>query len=50
MDTNIIMRKANPDEIFDISKTLAKSWKWAYKGLVNDDYLSSLKEDNWVNF
>lgn len=44
------IRIANLEDINRISCVLAASWKTAYRGIVNDDYLDSLKNDHWVEF
>ncbi len=36
------------DDIPEISSIYAQSWKKAYKGLINQNYLDSLKYDFWV--
>ena len=38
------------EEFFQISATLATCWRFAYKGIVDDAYLSSLQDDHWVEF
>jgi ribosomal protein S18 acetylase RimI-like enzyme len=42
------IRKATLDDIKDISRIYALSWKTAYKGIVPQTYLDELKEDFWV--
>lgn len=44
------IRLANLEDISKISSVLAVSWKTAYRGIVDDDYLNSLKSDHWVDF
>ena len=41
---------AESREILNISATLAKCWKFAYQGIINEAYLSSLQDDHWVAF
>lgn len=41
---------ADMKDISKISSVLAASWKTAYRGIVDDDYLDSLKSDHWVDF
>jgi len=41
-------RKATIDDVQDISRIRALSWKSAYKGIVPQAYLDELKEDFWV--
>lgn len=42
------IRKATIDDVKDISRIHALSWKSAYKGIVPQTYLDELKEDFWV--
>ncbi|MCD7947988.1 MAG: GNAT family N-acetyltransferase [Oscillospiraceae bacterium] len=44
------IRIAEYGDINTISCVLAASWKSAYRGIVNDDYLDRLKDDHWVDF
>ena len=45
------VRLAQIEDISRISLVLATSWKAAYRGgIVNDDYLDSLKDDHWIDF
>ncbi len=44
------IRTAGFDDINNISKVLAASWKTAYRGIVNDDYLDSLTDEHWIEF
>ena len=46
--TNV--RIAGIEDIDDISRVLAASWKTVYRGIVHDDYLDALKNDHWVEF
>lgn len=46
--TNMEIRKATLDDVKDISRIHALSWKSAYKGIVPQAYLDELKEDFWV--
>jgi len=50
MHTDITYSNLNIEEINDASAVLALCWKAAYKGLVNDEYLSSLESTHWVEF
>ncbi len=43
------IRKATIDDIKDISRIHALSWKSAYKGIIPQTYLDELKEDFWVS-
>jgi len=42
------VRKATIDDVHDISRIHALSWKSAYKGIVPQAYLDELKENFWV--
>lgn len=42
------VRKATADDVADISRIYALSWKTAYKGMVPQAFLDDLKEDNWM--
>lgn len=50
MNTKATVRIARQEDAFALSQVLAASWKSAYKGIVADDYLESLREDHWVSF
>lgn len=43
------IRKATLDDVKDISRIHALSWKLAYKGIIPQAYLDELKEDFWVS-
>lgn len=42
------IRKGTLDDVKDISRIYALSWKSAYKGIVPQAYLDELKEDFWI--
>ena len=42
------IRKASLDDVKDISRIHALSWKTAYKGIIPQAYLDELKESFWV--
>lgn len=42
------IRKATINDIPDISRIHALTWKAAYQGLVPQQYLDDLKEENWI--
>ena len=46
----INIRPACPEDINDISCVLAASWKTAYRGIIEDDYLDALSDTHWVDF
>lgn len=37
------------DDRTDISKVYEESWKYAYKGIVPQDYLDSISEGKWAS-
>lgn len=43
------IRKAELNDVIDISRIHALSWKAAYKSIVPQKYLDELKEDFWVD-
>ncbi|WP_312354528.1 GNAT family N-acetyltransferase [Aminipila sp.] len=43
------IRKADRNDVKDISRIHALSWKKAYKGMLSQDYLDNLEEDFWVS-
>lgn len=43
------IRKGTLDDVKDISRIHALSWKSAYVGIVPEAYLNELKEDFWVS-
>ena len=46
----LTLRLTRPEDIGQISLVLATSWRTAYRGMVADDYLNTLKDDHWVAF
>ena len=46
----ICVRTAQIKDIPQISFVHAESWKTAYRGIVDDNYLDSLKTDHWVEY
>jgi ribosomal protein S18 acetylase RimI-like enzyme len=47
---NVNIRHACATDIPKISNVLAASWKAAYRDIVADDYLDTLKNDHWIDF
>ncbi|WP_425804852.1 GNAT family N-acetyltransferase [Desulfitobacterium sp. Sab5] len=41
------IRKATIEDVKDISRIYALSWKFAYKGIIPQAYLDELDEDHW---
>lgn len=50
MNDKILITKVGFDKISDVSAFLAGCWKSAYKDLIDNEYLSSLKDDHWIDF
>lgn len=46
----IIIRTTEPKDADTISCVLAASWKTAYRGIIDDNYLDMLKTDHWTAF
>lgn len=46
----LLIRAANSEDVSRISSVLAASWKTAYRGIVHDEYLDSLKSGHWMGF
>lgn len=44
----MVIRKATVEDVQDISRIHALSWKSAYKGIIPQDYLDELKEGFWI--
>jgi ribosomal protein S18 acetylase RimI-like enzyme len=45
-----IRRFSKTDNIDDVSRVYAESWKSAYKGIVPQEYLDGLAENRWSGF
>jgi RimJ/RimL family protein N-acetyltransferase len=43
------IRKATVDDVRDISRIYALSWKAAYVGMVPQDFLDAIDDDRWVD-
>ena len=44
------IRKATTADVAEISLVLMASWKAECRGIVNDAYLDSLRDDHWVEY
>ena len=42
---NVVIRKKNKEDCIDVQKIITKSWQDTYKGIVNDDFLNLLSEN-----
>ena len=45
---NLLVRDANYKDVPIISKVLALSWKSAYRGIIDSNYLDSISIDGWL--
>ena len=43
------IRYVLPDDLWEISDVYEKSWKYAYKNIIPQDYLDSIPEGNWAD-
>lgn len=41
---------SSTDDKLSISKIYAESWKYAYRGMIPQDYLDSISEGQWVSY
>ena len=46
--TKLIIRRADVEDLQEVSKVLALSWKSEMSGIVHDDYLETIREDRWI--
>ena len=46
----IKIRKASPADAAAISRVFQKSWQSSYAGIIDPDYLCTIREDHWVEF
>ena len=47
---NMNIRKINEkDDLKQISTIYEKSWKWAYKGIIPQNFLDKIPEGKWIN-
>ena len=45
---NIIIRNVEKEDLWEVSNIVVKGWKSAYRGIIDDEFLDSLKvEDNY---
>jgi len=45
-----LVRPADNDDVYAVSKLFAASWKYAYTGIVNSEYLCALSDEHWISF
>lgn len=50
MNQTITFRLAVEDDIAEISRVLAASWRTAYRGIINNNYLDHIPDNHWVLF
>ena len=45
---NIIIRNVKKEDLWSVSSIVVEGWKSAYRGIIDDEFLDSLKvEDNY---
>lgn len=44
------IRRLEPEDAGTVSALFAQSWRFAYKGIVGDVYLSALQDSHWTAF
>jgi GNAT superfamily N-acetyltransferase len=42
------VRPATPDDTYDVARVQVRSWQSAYRGLIAQEYLDSLKPETWA--
>jgi GNAT superfamily N-acetyltransferase len=45
---DISIRSAGQDDAVLLSRILCRSWRFGYRGMIDQDYLDTLPEDRWV--
>jgi len=50
VEKTIHVREAQTEDVNQISFVIASSWKSAYRGIIDDDYLDLLRYDRWAGF
>ena len=43
------VRPAVPEDAYNVARVQARSWQWAYRGLIAQDYLDSLEPQTWAS-
>ncbi len=43
------VRGATPADAYDVARVHVRSWQSAYRGLIAQQYLDSLKPESWAN-
>lgn len=43
-----LVRAAVPADARNVARVHARSWRWAYRGLIADDYLEGIEPDDWA--
>lgn len=47
--TMIEVRAAAPEDAYDVARVHVRSWQWAFRGLISQDYLDNLSPQDWVD-
>jgi GNAT superfamily N-acetyltransferase len=42
------VRAAVPEDAYDVARVQVRSWQWAYRGLIAQDYLDGLEPETWA--
>ena len=42
------VRAAVPEDAYDVARVQVRSWQWAYRGLIAQDYLDGLEPRTWA--
>ncbi|EUA88757.1 hypothetical protein OSH39_03970 [Mycobacterium ulcerans] len=45
----IEVRAATPEDAYDVARVHVRSWQWAFRGLISQDYLDNLSPQDWVD-
>ena len=50
MAVDLAFKRAEQGDYAEVSAILAQSWRWAYRGILEQGFLDSIKDDRWVEF
>ncbi len=42
------VRAAVPEDAYDVARAQVRSWQWAYRGLIAQDFLDGLEPETWA--
>lgn len=45
-----VIDQLRPDEVSEVAKIYEDSWKFAYRGILPDDFLNGIVVDNWIPY